>query len=260
MTKKLALVIGYGQSNELGTGVAARLAGTAILNSDSANNVRHSSVFGLPRQSLTTTAPYVQPASMFDLLKESIALQTGWAVQLFNFARGGTACTDNWCGWDSGNNRAKTVGESGYDPTGLIAATVAGVSDAVSAGYEVWTITQGHQQDLTLGRTADQVVAASAHIQNRLVAAGASKVFIGKTPRFIGGATEAEWNAGGKIHLIADGVVAAVPGAIVGADLTEATDLALKATDNLQYVHLNHAGGCWAARKWFKAMQAANVF
>lgn len=257
--RKIALIVGYGQSNENGTGVAARLAGTAILNSDVANNVRHTSVFGAPSQSLTTTAPFVQPCGMFDKLAESIALRTGLHVKLYNMAKGGTAVTDSWCGWDSTNLRIKAQGESGYDPNSYITNTINQVTAAVANGYEVWMITAGHQQDLSLGRPVDQVIAGSAHIQNRAIAAGASKVFVGKTPRYVGGATEAEWNAGGNIHQIAYGVIAAVPGALVGADLSANTDLNLRATDNSQYIHLNHAGVCWAAGMWLDAMIAAKV-
>lgn len=259
--RKIALVIGYGQSNERGTGVAPRLAGTAILNNDTANNVRHVSVFGQPNVSLTTTAPYVEPCSMFQKLAEHMALETGWCVEaITSAAKGGTAATNNWCGWDATNNRALVQGEAGYDPSGHIAGFVAAVTAAVAQGYEVWTITAGHQQDVVnLARTAAQVIPASVHIQQRALAAGASKVIVGKTPRWIGSAKESEWNSGGIIHQIADGVVAAIPGAIVGADLSVNTDTRLCATDDLQYVHLNHAGVCWAAEKWLIAFKTAKL-
>lgn len=257
--RKIALIVGYGQSNEAGTGVAPRLAGTAILNADVANNVRHTSVFGAPRQSLTTVAPYVSPCGIFDKLAESIALYTGLHVQLYNKAVGGTAATDSWCGWDSANGRIKAQGESGYDPSNLISGVINQVTSAVANGYEVWMITAGHQQDLSLGRPVDQVIAASAHIQQRAIAAGASKVFVGKTPRYVNGATEAEWNDGGKIHQIAAGVIAAVPGALAGGDLSANTDVNLRATDNVQYIHLNHAGVCWGAGKWLDAIIASGA-
>jgi hypothetical protein len=253
--RKVALIIGYGQSNERGTGVAPRLAGTAVLSSDTANNVRHTAVFGQANVSLTTTAPYVEPCSIFQKVGEHLAMETGWVVNVVNKAVGGTAATDSWCGWDSTNNRIKTSGESGYDPSGLIAAFVAAITSAVAQGYEVWTITAGHQQDITLGRPVDQVIAASVYIQQLAIAAGATKVFVGKTPRYIGGATEAEWNTGGKIHLIAAGVLAGIPGSYAGADLSTNTDTKLCATDNIQYIHLNHAGVCWAAEKWLIAMK-----
>lgn len=256
MNKKLALVIGYGQSNERGTGVAPRLAGTAILNSDTANNVRHQSIFGSPNQSLTTTAPYVEPCSIFQKLSEAIALRTGWTVSVYNYAKGGSSVTDSWCGWDAGNSRVKTLGDAGYDPNTYIAPMIAKITALVAQGNEVWTITAGHQQDLVVARPVEQIIAASASIQLRAQVAGASKVFVGKTPRYIGGATVAEWDAGGKIHLIADGVVAAVSGAFVGADLSANTDTSLCATDDLQYIHLNHAGVCWAAEKWLDVLKA----
>ena len=196
---------------------------------------------------------------MFDKLAESIALKTGLHVQLYNKAVGGTAATDSWCGWDSTNNRIKAQGESGYDPGGLIAALISAVTNAVAAGYEVWMITAGHQQDISLGRPVDQVIAASVHIQQRAIAAGAKKVFVGKTPRYVGGGTETEWSAGGKIHQIAAGVLAGVPGSLVGADLSANTDVNLRATDNVQYIHLNHAGVCWAAGMWLDAVIASGA-
>ena len=133
---------------------------------------------------------------------------------------------------------------------------IAKVATLVSQGVEVWTITAGHQQDLVVARPTDQIIAASAQIQIRAKEAGASKSFVGKTPRYIGGATVAEWYSGGKIHLIADGVVAAVPGAFSGADLSANTDTSLYATDDLQYIHLNHAGVCWAAEQWMDTLIA----
>lgn len=258
MSKKLALVIGYGQSNERGTGVAPRLAGTAILNSDVANNVRHQGIFGTPSQSLTTTAPYVEPCSMFQKLAEAIAIRTGWTVSTHNFAKGGSSVTDSWCGWDAGNSRVKVFGDAGYDPNTYIAPMIAKITSLVAQGVEVWTFTAGHQQDLVVARPVAQIISASAEIQTRSKAAGASKVFVGKTARYISGASESEWDAGGKIHQIADGVVAAVPGAFVGADLSADTDTSLRATDDLQYIHLNHAGVCWAAEKWFDVLKAGS--
>jgi hypothetical protein len=258
--RKIALVIGYGQSNERGTGVAARIAGTAVLNSDTNNNVRHTSVFGQANVGLTTTAPYVGPIGMFEKLGEHLALETGWCVEVVNKAVGGTAAVDSWCGWDSTNLRPKVSGDAGYDPSSLISGFTTAISSAVAQGYEVWTITQGHQQDITLGRTAAQTIAASVYIQQRAIAAGASKVFVGKTPRYIGGASEAEWNAGGMIHLVAAGVLAGIPGSIAGADLSGNLDNKLCATDNIQYIHLNHAGVCWAAEKWLAAFKAAGVY
>lgn len=257
--RKIALIIGYGQSVEGGTGVAPRLAGTAILNADVANNVRHSSIFGAPRQSLTTLAPYVSPCSIFDKLAESLALYTGLHFQVYNKAVGGTAATDSWCGWDAANGRIKAQGESGYDPGGLIAALVAAVTNAVASGYEVWMVTAGHQQDISLGRPVSQIIAASVHIQQRAIAAGAKKVFVGKTARYVGGGTESEWNPGGKIHQIASGVLSGVPGSLVGGDLSANTDINLRATDNVQYIHLNHAGVCWASGVWLDAMISARV-
>lgn len=271
--RKIALIIGYGQSNENGTGVAARLAGTAIAAADTANNIRHQSIFGQANVSLTTTAPYVQMTSMFQLLAESIAARTGHCVEVINKSIGGTAATDSWCGWDSRVPRICTPGETsqagttgtgmgtgtgstGYDPASYIANFLTAITTAVAQGYEVWTLTAGHQTDLTLARSTAQIIAASAHIQNRALAAGASKVFVGKTPRYISGATEAEWNAGGAIHQIAEGVLAAVPGSFAGGDLSGNLDTKLCATDNLQYIHLNHAGVCWAAGVWRDALIA----
>jgi hypothetical protein len=259
--RKIALVIGYGQSNERGTGVAPRrTAGSAITNTDTANNVRHTSVFGQANVSLTTTAPYVEPCSMFQKLSEHIALETGWCVEVVNTAKGGTAATDSWCGWDTANGRIKSQGDAGYDPSGYIAGFVNAVSAAVVQGYEVWTITAGHQQDIVnLNRTAAQVIPASVHIQQRALAAGASKVIVGKTPRWIGSPKASEWDAGGLIHQIADGVIASIPGAIAGADLSGNVDTQLCANDDFPYVHLNHAGVCWAAEKWLNAIKAAKL-
>lgn len=120
-------------------------------------------------------------------------------------------------------------------------------------------ITAGHQQDLSIGRPVDQIIAGSIHVQQRAVAAGASKIFVGKTPRFIGGPNEVDWNADGKIHQIASGVLAGLPGSIAGADLSVNTDTRLRATDNMQFIHLNHVGVCWAAEKWLIAIKAAGV-
>lgn len=255
--RKIAIVVGYAQSNERGTGVAARIAGTAVLNSDSNNNVRHSSVFGQANTSLTTTAPYVQPCGIFEKVAEHLALETGWCVEVVNKAVGGTAATDSWCGWDAGAGRIKVPGEGGYDPSNLISSFLSGVTSAVAQGYEVWTVTAGHQQDLQLGRPVSQIIEASAHIQQRAIEAGASKVFVGKTPRYINGSTEAEWNTGGKIHQIAAGVIARIPIAVAGADLSGQLDNKLCANDNVPYIHLNHAGVCWAAEVWLAAVKNA---
>ena len=267
--RKIMLNIGYGQSNELGTGVAPRMDGTtSIITSNIGVNVRHTSVFGRPNVSLTVagTPGAVSAASIFQKLAEHIALETGWIVGVQNFARGGTAVTDNWCGWDGTNKRILAPGETGYDPSSLIANTITGVTSAVAAGFEVWSITAGHQNDITISdvnnaafRPVQQIISGSAHIQNLALAAGASKVIVGKTPRFIGGSYEAEFDPGGKIHQIAAGVIAAVPGAIAGADLTGNLDTRLCATDNLQFIHLNHAGVCWAAEKWLHAIKAAKL-
>lgn len=257
--RKICFIIGYDQSVGKGTGVAPRLAGTAILNSDTGNNVRHVSLFGQPNVSLTLVATSVEPCSMYQKLAESLAATMGCCVAVVNMAVGGTAATDNWCGWDATNLRVKFQGEAGYDPSSRIANFVSAVTTAVAQGYEVWTFTAGHQQDLSLGRPVDQIIAASVHIQQRALTAGASKVFVGKTARYISGATEAEWNAGGKIHQIAAGVIAAIPTAIAGADLSGNLDTKLCATDNQQYIHPNHAGVCWGAELWYLAIRAAGI-
>ena len=259
--KKLTLLIGYGQSNEGAIGTAPRLTGAAISPNDTANNVRHSSVFGRPNMSLTTTAPYVAPCSIFQKLAEHIALETGWCVDVVNKAVGGTAVTD-WVGFNASESRILAQGEAGYDPNGRIDGMVASVQAAVADGFEVWTITSGHQQDLVNyanTRTPAQAIAASAHIQNRLIAAGASKVLVGITPRWLTHSKEVEWNPGGTFHQVQQGVIAAVPGALAGADLSANTDVNLRANDDLPYVHLNHAGVCWAAEKWLNAIKAAKL-
>jgi hypothetical protein len=259
--RKVALVIGYGQSNEQGVGVNPRVAGVAISPTVIANNVRHQSVFGPPVIGLTAASPaMVSMSSMFQKLAEHLALETGWAVRYANNCVGGQACTDSWVGWDSTNNRLKQIGESGYDPTGYIAGFLSNVTSAVAAGYEVWTITAGHQNDVNnTTHPVSSIIAASVHVQQRAIAAGASKVFVGITPRYIGSPGEANWNTGGTYPQIQQGVLAGIPGSLVGADLSGNLDTKLCATDNQQFIHLNHAGTCWAAEKWLKAFKAAGV-
>lgn len=262
MPRKICLVIGYGQSNERGTGVATnRINGATIDPNVPGPNVHYRSIFGQPESGLVTTGTpgSSSTSSMFSLLKEAIALETGWDVMLINRAQGGTGAVDAWVGWDAANTRLKAQGESGYDPSSYIDKLVGSVQLMASRGYEVWTITQGHQNDVAVNRPVDKIIEASVHIQQRAIAAGASKVLVGRGNRYIGGSYEAEYNPGGKIHQIADGVLASIPGAIAGADLSTNVDVNLCAKDSLPYIHLNHAGVCWAAEKWLNAIKAAKL-
>lgn len=264
MSRKIALIVGYGQSNELGTGTAPRYTGL-FSPVDPNNFVRHAPILGnqtVPFLVAGTPGSYTA-CSPFQKLSEGIASRTGWVVALDNKAVGGTGVVDGWAGWDSGNSRVKRPGEAGYDPNARVSGLVAAVANRVSQGYEVWMITAGHQQDLTAYRGVTDIAQANVDIQNACIAAGASKVFVGKTTRYYGGSTEAEWDAGGKIHLVAAQTIAALGGrGFAGGDLSGNTDLRKlvadgtvgTAPDSQAHIHLNHSGVCWAAKVWYDAL------
>lgn len=264
--KKIAIVVGYGQSNEIGTGVAPRYTGFFAA-TDPNNYVRHTPITGgqsVPFLVSGTPGSY-NGCSIFQKLAEAIAAKTGWQVVVDNKAIGGTGVVDQWAGWDTGNGRVKRPGEVGYDPTAKIASVTTAVALWESRGYEVWTMTSGHQNDLTANRSVTDIVQANIDIQNAAIASGASKVFVGKTIRYLGGATEAEWDAGGKIQLVAAQTVSGIgPKAFVGGDLSANTDLRKliadttvgSASDSQAHIHMNHAGVCWASKVWFDALIA----
>lgn len=271
--KKVALIIGYGQSNEQGTGVSPQQGGVAIAPQTIAHNVRHQAVFGPPVVGSVNTSPSVSTASMFQKMAEFLAAKTGWALRYRNNCIGGQSCTDSWVGYNTTAGRlcvpgeAPSAGNTGYDPNGFLLSTsvpspgfLTSVAAAVADGYEVWTFTAGHQNDVNNStHTVAEIIAASAHIQNRAKALGASKQFIGITPRYIGSAGEANWNPGGIYQQIRDGVIAAVPGALLGADLSGNLDTKLCALDNQQFIHLNQAGICWAGEQWLNAIAASGA-
>lgn len=262
MAKKVCLVIAYAQSVEKGPGTSPnKVNGVAVAPTVPGPNVRYTSIFGQPDVSLTSTSSppgYIDTSSRFNLLREGIARETGWTVSLINRAVGNTGAVDSWVGWNG--SRIYNQGEAGYDPSSFIDKAVGSVQLAVSQGYEVWMYTAGHQNDIAANRPVDQIIAASVHIQNRCKAAGASKVIVGRTMRYIGGSYEAEFNPGGKIHQIADGVLAAIPGSIAGADLSVNLDTNLCVKDITPYIHPNHAGICWGAELEMNALKAAKLF
>lgn len=271
--RKVAIIVGYGQSNEQGTGVSPTQGGVAIAPQTIAHNVRHQSIFGPPVVGLTSAVPSVATASMFQKFAEFLAARTGWAIRYRNNCIGGQAATNSWVGWHIQQNRMCVPGDTplgtagsistGFDPNGFLLSTsvtspgfLTSVAAAVADGYEVWTFTAGHQNDVNnTTHTVAEIIAASAYIQNRAKALGASKQFIGITPRYIGSAGEANWNPGGIYQQIRDGVLAAVPGSLAGADLSANTDTKLCANDDQQFIHLNHAGICWAAEKWLNVVK-----
>lgn len=254
--RKIAMVVGYGQSNEAGTGTAPRYSGL-IAAHDPNNYVRHTPLYSnSPNPFYVTGTPGNSTAcSIFQKLAEVIALRKGWKVALENKAIGGSAAVDNWAGYASA---VKRPGDAGYDPNSYIANTVASVAAWVARGYEVWTFTAGHQSDLAASRSVSDIVTANTDIQAALIAAGASKVFVGKTPRYVGGAYEAEFDAGGKIHQIAANTIAGIGSkAFAGGDLSANTDLSkVVAGGGLNNIHINHAGVCWAAGVWRDALIA----
>lgn len=276
--KKVAIIVGYGQSNEQGTGVSPQQGGVAIAPQTIAHNVRHLPVFGPPAVGSVNTTPSVSTASMFQKMAEFLAARTGWAIRYRNNCVGGQSCTDSWVGYNTTAGRlcvpgeVPSAGNTGYDPNGFLlsaSATSPGfltsVTAAVADGYEVWTFTAGHQNDVNNSvHTVAEIIAASAHIQNRAKAivdgaGGKIKQYIGITPRYIGSAGEANWNPGGIYQQIRDGVIAAVPGALLGADLSGNLDTKLCANDNQQFIHLNQAGICWGGELWVNSVIASGA-
>lgn len=262
----IALVIGYGQSNEKGTGAAPRYTGTAAT-VDPDDWVKPNLAYASPSATSAATGSGTPgtwtAASMFDRLADIIAIRTGRRVVLDNRSVGGTGVVAQWAG-KSGATLLRP-GDSGYDPSSRISAVTTSVAAYAAAGYEVWSITAGHQNDLAAAETTANIITAVGDIVAAVKAAGASKVFVGKTPRYLGGATEAEWNTGGAIDLIASGVIAS-GGANVyaGGDLSGLADLSLyiadgtvgTASDSQAHVHLNHAGVCHCANIWRDALIA----
>lgn len=263
--QRICLVVGYAQSVARGSGTAPNkiavdpvdaTKGVPVNPTTPRPNVRHQTMFGLPDVALgaLTPAPGASStSSMFSLLKEAIAAHTGWEVAIINRAQGNTGAVDAWCGWDAANGRIKKPGETGYDPGQLIDKLAGSVALATGNGFKVIMCTDGHNNDVAANRPVAQVIAASVHIQQRCKDAGASEVFVGRTARYIGGNYEAEFNPGGRIHQIADGVLAAIPGSFPGGDLSDLTDTALYSWDDQPFIHPNHAGVQVGAERWFKA-------
>lgn len=253
--RKLAIVVGYGQSNEYGTGTAPRYAGL-IASYDPNNYVRHIPLFShSPNPFYTVGTPGNGTAcSIFQRLAEVIAQRRGWRVAVENKAVGGTGVVDNWAGLTGSSVRRP--GDISYDPSSNIANLVATVTAWVARGYEVWTMTAGHQTDLGNSRSVDNIVTANVDIQNACILAGASKVFVGKTIRYIGAAYETEFDAGGKIHQIASQTITAIGAkAFAGGDLSANTDLTkIVSGGGGNNIHMNHAGVCWAAGVWRDAL------
>lgn len=267
--KPIAIVVGYGQSNEKGTGVAPRYTGS-LSATDPNGYVRAG--YARATASIVSAATAVgtpgnwPAASMFDRLADIIAMRTGRGVVIDNRAVGGTGVVVQWAGESGGVPLRPWQG--GYDPSARVAGVVASVASYVAAGYEVWQITAGHQADLAAGKSVSNIVTAASDIALACVAAGASRVLVGKTPRYLGGPTESAWDAGGSIHQIADGIVSAVGApAVIGGDLSSMADLSHfvadgtvgTASDSQAHVHLNHAGVCRAANIWRAALVAAGL-
>ncbi len=262
----IAMVIGYGQSNEKGTGTAPRYTGT-LAAVDPNNYVKPSLRYA--RQSnisgaLSTGTPGSYTAcSIFDRLADIIAIRTGRDVIIDNRAVGGTGVCAQWAG-KSGATLLRP-GDVGYDPSSRISAVTTSVAAYAAAGYEVWSLTAGHQADLGAAETTANIITAVGDIVAAVKTAGASKVFVGKTPRYIGGPVESAWDAGGAIHLIASGVIGAGgSGVYAGGDLSALSDLSMyiadgtagTAADGQAHVHLNHGGVCHAANIWRDALIA----
>lgn len=255
--RKIALVVGYGQSNEGGTGTTPRYASLATTY-DPNNYVRHIPVYASTANPFWTTGTPGNgtACSIFQKLAEAIALRTGYKVAVENKAIGGTGVVDNWAGWTG--SAVKRPGDAGYDPNSYIANTVAVVAAWAARGYSVWMLTSGHQTDMSNSRSVADMVTANLDIQNACITAGASKVFVGVTPRYIGSAYETEFDSGGKFLQVRDNTIAGIGAqAFAGGDLSGLSDLSkVVAGGGANQIHINHVGVCWAAGVWRDALIA----
>lgn len=264
--RKIALVIGYGQSNEAG----------------------HSCKFG---DTLSTTNPinrvpsfsgspnYQNPSGsqttwgMFHVLADLIGKRKGHSVIIENYAVDGTgiigpSTATAWAGFSGAvttgtplkyNNGAP---DAGYDPNSRIANTVAGVIALNAAGYEVWVIMQGGQSD-NGSWTAAQEAAALIEMMGRVSTAGASRIFYGVTPRQV---SVAGWNAGEFFQLTKTAVasgMAANPKFMLGADLSNMNNTGNTPDANMfpsaDAVHANDIGTLWGAKQWYDLMNNAAI-
>lgn len=262
----IAMIIGYGQSNEKGTGTAPRYTGTMATvdpNNYVKPTLRYARQSNISGAVSTGTPGSYTACSMFDRLADIIAIRTGRDVLIDNRAVGGTGVCAQWAG-KSGATLLRP-GDVGYDPSARIAAVTTAVASYVANGYEVWSFTAGHQADLGAGETTTNIITAVSDIVASVKTSGASKIFVGKTPRYLGGPTESAWDAGGAIHQIAAGVInAGGSGVYAGGDLSSLADLSMyiadgtvgTGSDGQAHVHLNHGGVCHAANVWRDALIA----
>lgn len=152
------------------------------------------------------------------------------------------------------NGYVYQFGEAGYDPRGAIAAVIAAIVDAKSKGFEVWVLSSGHQSDL--GQPAATVSSTLVAMMRRALEAGADRVYLGITNRFVGDASAPQWDAGGFYPTVRAQALAAFAGdrrVFAGADLSVITDAGL--TDPAGRVHLNDSGALFAGRLWRQAIE-----
>jgi hypothetical protein len=183
--RKIALVIGYGQSNEQGH---AAKWGDALTTS---NPIMKVPVF---RQNAAKASDPTFQAGMYEALAELIAKRKGHSVVVSNLAVGGSNSIglDNKSGnpdWTfyTGSQGTGTVllsGQGGYDPNGYIAAVQASVTAYVAKGYEVWSIMAGNDSNVMSNPVGDtgiwsaaKIAASLVNIMGLLDAAGARWLF-----------------------------------------------------------------------------------
>jgi len=264
MPKKINFLV-IDQSNERGTGTAPnKVNNVAVLPTVPGPNVRQRTLFGRSNSVLIAagTPGTVSTSSVFSALKERVAAHTGWDIGIMNKAQGNTGMVDAWVGRDPVTGLLYEQGQAGYDPSGLINDAVGSAQLAADRGDENWIFAAGGgQNDIAAQRPTAQIIQAKAHVISRIAAVGPHKIFIGRGNRYIGSVNESEWNApNGKIHLVADGVLAAFPGAYRAGDASASTDVNRCAADSQPLIHLNHVGVLWWAGLIFDDLLAQNVF
>lgn len=323
---QLAIVVGYGQSNENGTGV--RFGVTTALTDNTTLSVRPTQLAGDP------TMKNFGMAGMFDHLAAMLS-RRGIHVHLDNQAIGGTGIVSGWFGrltnylsaasvtlgawvlpatpngfkylamtagttsatpptwptsagstvgdggvtWKAFATTGKDVagyvympGDDGYDPVSNIGgaarmgAVMTRIAKYKAAGFQVWNIIQGGQQDVSDNQSqADLSACWTKHVQLSL-AAGADRVLLGVTPPNLGSANISDWgnvarpaaSAGGRVPAGVGGrlitartdALAAYSGNAkvqAGADLSVLNDNTITLDSGL---HLGHTGHQIAGRMW----------
>lgn len=232
IARKLCLLV-TGQSNETQIG---KIFGGSVAN--------------IPRTPLRATLTAAvggrTGTGIYEILPEHIAARhRDWFVTVANHAVAGSDFVGMWTGQTNGTPLA--YGTAGFDPNGYIAGAAASAVKFVGLGYDVWHFTTLGGNDIAANWTAAAIAASHIQVIQRMLASGASKVFVnlvhGRAINFA-----ADYKPGGRQYVARDTIMSAFasdPRVQFLVDMSGFLD------NNFKFdveTHLNHMGCLYVAR------------